>query len=170
MSIVEPSRRPPPAPEPPPAPPPPPGTPVKSPAARGRERARASSGAHRAPALAGAALVLAGTAAVSVVLAVQAALAAVVERSGEGVYGNVEDNVREHGALTPLVVSLITAAVTLVAGALARHELAARRNRYARPAASTTRTLTSLAKGLAIPSLLLAVLAGIAYLVGSPHW
>ncbi|MET9678897.1 hypothetical protein [Streptomyces coeruleorubidus] len=59
---------------------------------------------------------------------------------------------------------------SLVVGAFARHDLGARRERYTRQAASGTHTLTSIAKGLAIPALILAVLAGIAYLVGSAHW
>jgi hypothetical protein len=129
-----------------------------------------SSPSRRAPTLASTALALAVTAVVTLVLAIQAAVVAVMERSNEGVYGNVEDNIHEHGALTPLTVCLITGAVALVVGAFARHELGARREHYTRQAASGTHTLTSIAKGLAIPALILAVLAGIAYLVGSPHW
>jgi hypothetical protein len=93
-----------------------------------------------------------------------------MERGEAGVYGNVEDNIRDHGALTPLTWCLITGAVALVVGAVARHDLGTRQEHYTRQAASTTHTLTSIAKGLAIPALVLAVLAGIAYLVGSPHW
>ncbi len=104
------------------------------------------------------------------VLAIQAAVVAVTERSDEGVYGNVEDNIREHGALIPLTVCLITGAVALVVGAFARHDLGARQEQYTRQAASGAHTMTSIAKGLAIPALILAVLVGIAYLVGSPHW
>lgn len=129
-----------------------------------------SSPSRRAPTLAGAALALAVTAVVTLVLAIQAAAVAVMERSDEGVYGNVEDNIREHGALMPLTVCLITGAVALVVSAFARHDLGARRERYTRQAASGTHTLTSIAKGLAIPALILAALACIAYLVGSPHW
>ncbi|AMW15000.1 hypothetical protein A4E84_39400 [Streptomyces qaidamensis] len=125
---------------------------------------------RRAPALAGAALALAVAAFGTLVLAMQRAVAALMERGDAGVYGNVEDNVREHGVLTPLIVCLITGAVALVVGAVARHDLGTRREHYTRQAAGSTRTLTSIAKGLAIPALILAVLAGIAYLVGSPHW
>jgi hypothetical protein len=82
---------------------------------------------RRAPTLAGAALALAVTAVVTLVLALQAAAVAVMERGDEGVYGNVEDNIREHGALTPLTVCLIAGAVALVVGAFARHDLGARR-------------------------------------------
>ncbi|MFC9126826.1 caspase domain-containing protein [Streptomyces sp. NPDC057099] len=128
------------------------------------------SPAHRAPALAGAALALAVTSVITLVLAIQAAVAAVIDRGDAGVYGNVEDNIREHGALTPLIVCLITGAVALVAGAFARHELGARREQYTSKAANGTKTLTSVVKGLAIPALILAVLAGITYLVGSAQW
>ncbi|MFD5232077.1 caspase domain-containing protein [Streptomyces qaidamensis] len=135
-----------------------------------RERTRQPSPSRRAPTLAGAALALAIASIGTLVLAMQRAVAALMDRGDAGVYGNVEDNVREHGALTPLTVCLITGAVTLVVGAVARHDLGTRREHYTRQAASSTHTLTSIAKGLAIPALVLAVLAGIAYLVGSPHW
>lgn len=133
-------------------------------------RTNQPSPSRRAPTLAGAALALAVTAVVTLVLAIQAAAVAVMERSDEGPYGDVKDNISEHGALTPLTVCLITGAVALVVSAFARHDLGARRERYTRQAASGTHTLTSIAKGLAIPALILAALAGIAYLVGSPHW
>ncbi|MFF7870781.1 caspase domain-containing protein [Streptomyces qaidamensis] len=135
-----------------------------------RERTRQPSPSRRAPALAGAALALAVASIGTLVLAMQRAVAALMDRGDAGVYGNVEDNVREHGALLPLTVCLITGAVALVVGAVARHDVGTRREHYTRQAASSTHTLTSIAKGLAIPALVLAVLAGIAYLVGSPHW
>ncbi|MDX3128574.1 hypothetical protein PV367_01860, partial [Streptomyces europaeiscabiei] len=125
---------------------------------------------RRAPALAGAALTLAVTAVATLVLAIQLAVVAVVERGDEGVNGNIEENIREHGALPPLTVCLITGAVALVVGAFARRDLGARREQYTRQAASGTHTLTSIAKGLAIPALILAVVIGIAYLVGSAQW
>ncbi|MFF6879678.1 caspase domain-containing protein [Streptomyces sp. NPDC012474] len=125
---------------------------------------------RRAPALAGAALALAVAAIGTLVLAMQRAVAALMERGEAGLYGNVEDDIREQGALTPLIVCLITGVVTLFVGMAARHDLGARQEQYTRQAASITHTLTSIAKGLAIPALVLAVLAGIAYLVGSPHW
>ncbi|MFC9679588.1 caspase domain-containing protein [Streptomyces sp. NPDC056948] len=129
-----------------------------------------SAPSRRAPTLAGAALALALAAVATLVLSIQAAVVAITERGDEGVYGNVEDNIREHGALTPLTVSLITGAVALVVGAIARHDLGARREHYTSKAASGTHTLTAVAKGLAIPVLILAVLVGITYLVGSAHW
>ncbi|MEU1182536.1 hypothetical protein ABZ464_33855 [Streptomyces sp. NPDC005820] len=60
--------------------------------------------------------------------------------------------------------------MALGVGAFARRDLGSEQGHYTRQAESRTRTLTSIAKGLAIPALVLAVLAGIAYLVGSPHW
>ncbi|WDV53090.1 caspase family protein [Streptomyces coeruleorubidus] len=156
-AIVEPPRIPPPPEKPPPT-------------TAHQTRRDQSSPSRRAPALAGAALALAGTAVVTLVLGLQAAVVAVMERGDEGVHGNIEENIREHGALTPLTVCLIAGAVALVVGAFARHDLGARREQYTRQAASGTHTLTSIAKGLAIPALVLAVLAGITYLVGSSHW
>ncbi|MEU4490324.1 caspase family protein [Streptomyces purpurascens] len=148
--------------------PPPPKTPPLT--ATHQPRTDRSSPSRRAPALAGAALALAVTAVITLVLAIQAAVAAVMERGDAGVYGNIEDNVREHGALTPLIVCLITGAVALVVGAFARHDLGARREQDTSKTATGTHTLTAIAKGLAIPALILAVLAGITYLVGSGEW
>ncbi|MFE3031813.1 caspase domain-containing protein [Streptomyces canus] len=128
------------------------------------------SPSRRAPALAGAALALAVTAVATLVLAIQAVVLAVRERSHEGPSGNVEDNLRAHGALTPLIVCLITGAVALVVVAFARHDLRTRREHYTERAASGTSALTSVAKGLAIPALILGVLAEITYLVGSAKW
>ncbi|MET9735934.1 caspase family protein [Streptomyces sp. NPDC006458] len=127
------------------------------------------SPSRRAPTLAGAALALAVTSVLTLVLAIQAGVAAVMARS-DAVDSSIEQEVREHGALAPLTVCLITGAVALVVGAFARHDLGARREHYTTQAASITRTLTSIAKGLAIPALILAVVVGIAYLVGSSHW
>jgi hypothetical protein len=135
-----------------------------------RKRPDQSSPSRRAPALAGAALALAVTAVATLVLAIQRGVVAVVERGDAGMHGNVEDNIREHAALTPLIVCLITGAVALVVGAFARHDLGTRGEHNTRRAVSGTHTLTSVAKGLAIPALVLAVLAGIAYLVGSSEW
>ncbi|MGW2834977.1 caspase family protein [Streptomyces sp. NPDC001286] len=152
----------------PPRIPPQPKTPPRPPAQPRRQDQPAP--ARRALGLAGAALALAATAVGTLIWAVQAAVAAVMERSHEGVPGNVEDNVRDHGALPPLIVCLITAAVALVVGALARHDVEARREHYTRQTVGGTQTLTSIAKGLAIPALILAVLLGIIYLLGAPHW
>ncbi|MFJ1807447.1 MULTISPECIES: caspase domain-containing protein [unclassified Streptomyces] len=138
----------------------------------GRERtgSRARPSSRHAPALAGGALALAVTAVITVVLAVQAAAVAVADRIEDGSQGDIEADVAQQDALTPLTVSLITAALALVVGALARHVLVSRRERYTTSAANGTRSMTSLAKGLAIPALVLGVLMLVAYLVGSPHW
>ena len=125
---------------------------------------------RRAPALAGAALALAVTALAMLFMTIQRGVVAVVARADAGPSGNVENNIHEQGALTPLIVCLITGAAALAVGAFARHDLGTRREHYTRQAASGTRTLTSVAKGLAIPALILAVLADIAYLVGSGQW
>ena len=126
---------------------------------------------RRAPVLAGAALALAVTAVVTLLLAVQRAVAAVTERIDQGPQGgNIADDIHEHGALPLLTVCLTTGAVALAVGAFARHDLEGRREHYTKQAANGTHTLTSITKGLAIPALVLAVLMGITYLVGSPHW
>ncbi|MFF7039828.1 caspase domain-containing protein [Streptomyces massasporeus] len=138
--------------------------------AEDRERTDRKPPSRRAPALAGAALALAVTALAMLFMTIQRGVVAVVARADEGVNGNVEDNIREYGALTPLIVCLITGAAALVVGAFARHDLGARPEHYTKQATSGTQTLTSVAKGLAIPTLVLAVLAGIAYLVGSAQW
>jgi hypothetical protein len=135
-----------------------------------RKRPDPSSPSRRAPVLAGAALALAVTAVATLLLALQRGVVAVVERGEEGRSGNVEDNIREHAALTPLTVCLITGAVALVVAAFARHDPGTRGEHGTRRAVSGTHTLTSVATGLAIPALVLAVLAGIAYLVGSGQW
>jgi hypothetical protein len=167
--VIEPSRIPPEPDEPPEhEEPPEPGEPPEL--TEEQDRTDRKGPSRRAPALAGAALALAVTALAMLVMTLQRGAVAVVERADAGVYGNVEDNIREQGALTPLIVCLITGAAALVVGAFARHDLDARREHYTRQAASGTHTLTSMAKGLAIPALILAVLAGIAYLVGSGEW
>ncbi|MGW0291276.1 caspase family protein [Streptomyces tuirus] len=136
----------------------------------GRERTDRKTPSRRAPALAGAALALAVTSLAMLFMTIQRGAVAIAARADAGKTGNVEDNIREYGALTPLIVCLITGGAALVVGAFARHDLGTRGEHYTTQAASGTRTLTSVAKGLAIPTLVLAVLAGIAYLVGSAHW
>lgn len=126
--------------------------------------------ARRPAALAGAALALAATAVVTVILGIRAVVVAALDRGGDGPTGNVEDNIHEQGALPLLTVAVITAAVALVAGALARHDLERRRERHASSAANGTRSMTSVAKGLAVPALVLAVLTLVAYLITAPHW
>ncbi|WP_314219885.1 caspase family protein [Streptomyces zaehneri] len=125
---------------------------------------------RRARALAGAALALAVTAVITVIVALQAAVAAVFDRSGDGPTGSIEERVHEQGALPPLTVALITAAAALVACALARYDLGTPRGPDTPSAAHGTRSMTAVAKGMAIPVLVLALLVLVAYLVGSGHW
>ncbi|MEU1190679.1 hypothetical protein [Streptomyces sp. NPDC005859] len=84
--------------------------------------------------------------------------------------GGQHEGAAGEDVLTPLTVSLITAAPALVVGALARPVRVSRRERYTTSAANGTRSMTSLAKGLAVPALVLGVLMLVAHLVGSPHW
>ncbi|MHB9863674.1 caspase family protein [Streptomyces sp. YIM S03343] len=124
----------------------------------------------RAPALAAAAVAIATAAVITVVLAAQAAVEAVVERSHDGEGGSIAVVVNEHGVFTPLTISLFTAAAALVLGALARHELDSRRELYAKSASNVVQPLTSVTKGVSLTALILAVLMLVTYLVGSNWW
>ncbi|MCQ9183010.1 caspase family protein [Streptomyces sp. IBSBF 2953] len=135
-----------------------------------RTTGRTPLAARRAPALAGAALALAAAAVVTVILAVRAVVAAALVRSGDGKHGSIEQRVHQQGALPLLTVAVITAAVALVAGALARHDREKQQERHASSAANGTRSMTSVAKGLAVPALVLAVLTLVAYMITAPHW
>ncbi|MEU6682161.1 caspase family protein [Streptomyces sp. NPDC046832] len=168
--IIEPPRVPPQPQRPPPAAAHRPQPRKPSPPPAHQEKKDRPSPIRRAPALAAAALALAVTAVATLVLSLQRTVVALVERGDAGVNGNVEDNLREQGALTPLIVCLITGAAALAVGAFARHDLGARDEHYTKQAVSGTHTLTAVAKGMAIPVLILAVLAGITYLVGSGEW
>ncbi|MEV6009605.1 caspase family protein [Streptomyces sp. NPDC051976] len=124
----------------------------------------------RAAAFAAAALALVLTALITVILAAEAGVAAVSDRKDAGVTGHdIEFFVHQHGALTPLVVSLVTAAAALVFGALARHEVRAPRPGFAAHVPAFTRPLISVTKGVAIAVLALGVIMLLAYLIGS-HW
>jgi len=148
-----------------------PSSPQQDPTGPGEQQTRvAQSWFRRVPAFATAAIALATAAVITVILAIQAAMAAVGDRKEDGPGGNIEDNVHEHAALTPLTVSLLTAAAALVLVALARHDLDSQRKFYTKSALNVTRPLTSLAKGLALAALTLAVFMLLAYLVGSNWW
>ncbi|MFE7927328.1 caspase family protein [Streptomyces sp. NPDC057456] len=137
----------------------------------GREAGgRTATASRRAPALAGAALALAAAAVITLLVTLQKAVAAVLDRSEEGPSGNIEDNVQEHGVLPLLTASLITAAVALAVGAFARHDLGARQGPFARSSTHGTWSMTAVAKGLAVPVLILALLVLVAYLVGRGSW
>ncbi|MFF8191018.1 caspase family protein [Streptomyces bobili] len=124
---------------------------------------------RRAPALAAAALVLAVTAVITVVIALQRAATAVDRRQNEQ-STEIEDHVGDLAVFTPLDVCLVTAVLALVLTALARQDLGAHRDLYSPRAAGGTATMTSIAKGLAVPALILAALAALVYLIGAPHW
>ncbi|XHM64506.1 hypothetical protein ACE6JH_30535 [Streptomyces nigra] len=68
------------------------------------------------------------------------------------------------GAVPLLVASVLTAVVALVLSSVARHDLRARPERYTQGSTTLTKALTSLARWLAVPALVLAVLAFIAWL------
>ncbi|MFE0453927.1 caspase family protein [Streptomyces sp. NPDC058914] len=164
----------PPAPTPPgPVPPestPPGPAPVGPAALRPARPGRARSRSLRVPVLASAALVLAVTAVLTIVLTAQGAVDAVDARRAAGPAGRLRDHVQASGMLVPLTVSLLTAATALVLGAFTRHELTARRDRCTPAAQSAAETMTTVTKGLAIPALVLAVLTAIAYLVAREIW
>ncbi|MFD9316111.1 caspase family protein [Streptomyces sp. NPDC060053] len=137
----------------------------------GREAGgRTATASRRAPALAGAALALAAAAVITLLVTLQKAVAAVLDRIEDGPSGNIEDNVQDHGVLPLLTASLITAAVALAVGAFARHDLGARQGPFARSSTHGTWSMTAVAKGLAVPVLILALLVLVAYLVGRGSW
>jgi hypothetical protein len=134
------------------------------------ETARPSSSDGGAAALAAAALALAVTSVITFVLAAESAVTAVVERADAGRGAEIEESVHQHGALTPLTVSSLTAVAALVLGALARHALGTRRDFSSTSASRAVRIMAWLAKGVAIPVLVLSVIVAVAYLVGSQYW
>ncbi|KUN38592.1 hypothetical protein AQJ30_13690 [Streptomyces longwoodensis] len=138
------------------------------------------SGAHRFPppavrptrARGGpvAAVAALGCAGASVVLCVLVAVTGQQAVRGDRDDGNardIEDWVRSTGAFGFLVACLSTAAAALLLAGLARYVVEAHRDRYTDGARSATGTLTSTARLFAVPVLVLAALAGLAYLVGS---
>ncbi|MFJ9742086.1 caspase domain-containing protein [Streptomyces sp. NPDC101166] len=130
--------------------PPPPATPTPS----------APRPSARAPLLAGAALALALVCVGAVVRAgVKAKAAADLRRHS----GDLGEHLGAFGVATTLAVALATATGALILGALARHDLTARPTRRRPSAPGTTRSLAWAARLLAIPALVLALLAAIAY-------
>ncbi|MGV9559241.1 caspase family protein [Streptomyces sp. NPDC003522] len=138
----------------------PPGRPPRVPAAP-RER-------RWAPALAAAALALAVTAVITAVVSLQKAATAVSRRWGKA--DDIEYYAHDGHLFTPLNFSLATAALALLLTVLARHDLGTRRDLYSPRAAGGTGTFTAIAKGLALPALVLAALITLAYLIGSHYW
>ncbi|WP_058043102.1 caspase family protein [Streptomyces roseifaciens] len=122
---------------------------------------------QRAPALAAVSLGLSVASLITLVLAAVAAIDAVETR----VYipgASLEVGVVRAGMMEPLIISLITAILALVVVSVARNSLgssAASETNYAEGPAHATRVLTRTAKCIAIPSLVLAVLILLVYLV-----
>ncbi|MGW2619706.1 caspase, EACC1-associated type [Streptomyces sp. NPDC001500] len=125
---------------------------------------------RRASALAGAALALAAAAAVTAILGIQAVVVAALDRGGEGHTGNFDHNVHQQSVLPLLTMTMITAVLALVVGAFARHDLETLGRRDAGPAVHGTRSMASVAKGLAVPALIVAVLILVGYMIAAPHW
>ncbi|KUN95111.1 caspase, EACC1-associated type [Streptomyces resistomycificus] len=143
---------------------------TKAPTGREEQTSRVASTSRRAPAFATVAIVLAVTSVVGFVEAAARAVDAIDRRADEGQGGDLKTHISDLGVLTPLIWSLVTAAVALVLVALARHDLRERRDHYTKSASNVTWALTTLAKSLALPALLLAVLTGLACLVGQELW
>ncbi|MEU0061347.1 caspase family protein [Streptomyces sp. NPDC006334] len=188
---IQPTQAPPPAPPAAPPPPPPAQSPPTvsmttasttspaSPVAPGRPphppatppsttpRPAAPRSSARAPLLAGAALVLALVSVGAVVRAgVKAKAAADLRRQG----GDLGEHLGAFGIATTLAVALATAVGALVLGALARHALTAPPTRRPPSAPGTTRSLAWTARLPAIPALILALLAVVAYPIVNKYW
>ncbi|MEV0642800.1 caspase family protein [Streptomyces sp. NPDC050619] len=158
-----------PPPEPPPKTPPQQPPPPKASTGREEQKPRGTvSRFRRAPAFAVAALACAVAAVALGVVTVVDAAEAIERRINEG--WEIEDHVRDLSVLGPLRWALITAVAALVLRPIARHDLDARRERYTKKEANITRILTTWAKGLAVPTLIVTVLTLLAYLVGSNWW
>ncbi|MFI8305069.1 caspase family protein [Streptomyces sp. NPDC085927] len=117
----------------------------------------------RAPTLAAAGLALAALAGDKVIEA--GVRVSEIARSAENTGTTVKGLVEQTDLLTPLVICLLSAVTGLVLTALARHEAKVRPERCTPSATVTTRLLTATAKWLAVPTLILAALMLIAYLV-----
>lgn len=139
-----------------------PGEGARAHGAPGEEAARA----RWAPGVAGAALVAAVASVATFVAAVVAGVPAVRDfvDAGTGDSRSLGSFVDGTGTVPLLVASVVTAAVALVLGAVARHEVRARPERYTRGSTGSTAALTALARYMAIPALFLAVVAFIAWL------
>ncbi|MFF8926526.1 caspase domain-containing protein [Streptomyces longwoodensis] len=169
--------------------PPPPSRPPPSASLRDRPTvvtdrpapaAERPSGAHRYPApdprpgrarggpmAAVAALGLAAASVVMCVLAAVNGLEALRHDRDDWTDQDIDYWVHHNGALSFLVTCLFAAAASLLLAGLARYAVEAHRTRYTDGARSATHTLVSTARLFAFPVLVLAGLAGLAYLVGS---
>lgn len=130
------------------------------------ERARAPAPSRRAVVVGGGALVAALAGVGTFVAAALSGVRAVrdFDDAGTGDSRSLGSFVEGTGAVPLLVASVLTAVVALVLSSVARHDLRARPERYAQGSTALTKALTSLARWLAVPALVLAVLAFIAWL------
>jgi hypothetical protein len=104
------------------------------------------------------------------VLAAVRGVAAVDRRRSDSADHAIARYVHTTGAFTYLTACLSAAAAALLLAGLARYLAEAHRERYTDGARSATETLTSTARLFAVPVLVLAGLAGLAYLVAGQHW
>ncbi|MGX1493994.1 caspase family protein [Streptomyces tendae] len=141
-----------------------PPRPEKAPRKPGRARAPAPS--RRAVVVGGGALVAALAGVGTFVAAALSGVRAVrdFDDAGTGDSRSLGSFVEGTGAVPLLVASVLTAVVALVLSSVARHDLRARPERYTQGSTALTKALTSLARWLAVPALVLAVLAFIAWL------
>ncbi|MFD6311313.1 caspase, EACC1-associated type [Streptomyces nigra] len=135
-------------------------------APRRQERARAPAPSRRAVVVGGGALVAALAGVGTFVAAALSGVRAVRDfaDAGTGDSRSLGSFVEGTGAVPLLVASVLTAVVALVLSSVARHDLRARPERYTQGSTALTKALTSLARWLAVPALVLAVLAFIAWL------
>ncbi|MEH6373542.1 hypothetical protein V7793_04150, partial [Streptomyces sp. KLMMK] len=121
---------------------------------------------QRAPALAAVSLGLSVASLITLVLAAIAAIQAVEARVYTGL--TLEQGVVRAEMMEPLILSLITAILALVVVSIARSSLgasAALATNYTEGPAHATGVLTRTAKIIAVPTLILAVLILLVYLV-----
>ncbi|MFK4869453.1 caspase family protein [Streptomyces sp. CSMPJR101] len=135
-------------------------------APRRPEGARAPAPSRRAVVVGGGALVAALAGVGTFVAAALSGVRAVrdFDDAGTGDSRSLGSFVEGTGAVPLLVASVLTAVVALVLTSVARHDLRARPERYTQGSTALTKALTSLARWLAVPALVLAVLAFIAWL------
>ncbi|MCF2538272.1 MULTISPECIES: caspase, EACC1-associated type [Streptomyces] len=148
----------------PPRPPEAPRRPEGAP--RRPERARAPAPFRRAVVMGGGALVAALAGVGTFVAAAVSGVRAVRDfaDAGTGDARSLGSFVEGTGTVPLLVASVLTAVVALVLGTVARHDLRARPERYTQGSTALTKALTSPARWLAVPALVLAVLAFVAWL------
>ncbi|MET9119160.1 caspase family protein [Streptomyces longwoodensis] len=126
--------------------------------------------ARAGPVAAVAALGCAGASVVLCVLVAVRGLEAVDSRKQDSADHTIARWMHTTGAFTYLTVCLSTAAAALLLAGLSRYLAESHPERYTQGARSATGTLTMTARLFAIPVLVLAGLAGLAYLVAGHYW